>query len=94
MPFEKGKPKTGGRKSGSVNKTTSDLKSRIADLIDDHFETISEDLKALEPKDRIVAYQRFMEYVLPKQREQRIDLSSLTDQQIDDLLDKALDKLN
>ena len=86
--------KTGGRIAGTPNKVTSDLKSRIATLMDEQFDTISTDLESLEPKDRVAAYLKLMEYVLPKQREQKIDLSTLTDQQIDDLLNKALAKLD
>ena len=93
MSFEKGREKTGGRKSGSINRTSADIKSKIAALIDDQFDTIQADLETLEPKDRVTAYLKFMEYVLPKQREQKIDLSTLTDEQIDDLLEKALAKI-
>ncbi|GAB3931856.1 hypothetical protein [Larkinella terrae] len=94
MPFEKGREKTGGRQPGSSNRTSTDLKSKIATLIDNQFDTIQADLESLEPKDRVMAYLKFIEYVLPKQREQKIDLSTLTDEQIDDLLDKAMAKLN
>ena len=94
MQFEKGREKTGGRKAGSTNKDTTDIKSKIAALIDNQFDTIQADLETLEPKDRVAAYLKFMEYVLPKQREQKIDLSTLTDEQVDDLLNKALAKLD
>lgn len=94
MAFEKGREKTGGRKSGSTNRTSTDLKSRLAAFVDNQFDTIQTDLETLEPKDRIMAYLKFMEYVLPKQREQKIDLSTLSDQQLDDLLNKALAKLD
>jgi hypothetical protein len=86
--------KTGGRTAGTPNKVTSDLKSRIAALMDEQFDTITTDLEQLEPKDRVTAYLKLLEYVLPKQREQKIDLSTLTDEQIDDLLNKALNKLD
>ena len=86
--------KTGGRTTGTPNKVTSDLKNRIATLIDDRFDAISSDLELLEPKDRVTAYLKFLEYILPKQREQKIDLSTLTDEQIDDLLNKAIAKLD
>lgn len=94
MAFEKGRDKTGGRQPGSTNRATTDIKSKIAALIDDQFDSIQADLETLEPKDRVTAYLKFMEYVLPKQREQKIDLSTLTDEQIDDLLNKALAKLD
>ncbi len=94
MQFEKGREKTGGRKPGSTNRTSTDLKSRLAALVDSQFDTIQADLETLEPKDRVTAYLKFMEYVLPKQREQKIDVSTLTDQQVDELLNKALAKLD
>jgi hypothetical protein len=94
MQFEKGREKTGGRKPGTPNKSSTDIKSRIASLIDSQFELILSDLEMLEPKDRVGAYLKFMEYVLPKQREQKIDLSTLTEEEVDALLDKALAKLN
>ena len=94
MAFEKGRDKTGGRQPGSTNRATTDIKSKIAALIDDQFDSIQADLETLEPKDRVTAYLKFLEYVLPKKREQRVDLSTLTDEQIDDLLNKALNKLD
>lgn len=94
MPFEKGRVKTGGRQPGRTNQTTADIKSKIAALIDQQFDSISNDIELLEPKDRVMAYLKFLEYVLPKQREQKIDLSTLTDEQIDDLLNKALSKMS
>ena len=86
--------KTGGRTAGTPNKVTTDLKTRIAALLDTQFDTVAEDLDALEPKDRVTAYLKLLEYVVPKQREQKIDLSTLSDEQIDDLLNKALNKLD
>lgn len=86
--------KTGGRTAGTPNKITTDIKSRIAALIDQQFDAIIDDLSALEPKDRVATYLKFLEYVVPKQREQKIDLSTLTDEQVDDLLTKALAKLD
>lgn len=94
MQFEKGREKTGGRKPGTPNKSSTDIKSRIASLIDSQFELILSDLEMLEPKERVGAYLKFIEYVLPKQREQKIDLSTLTEEEVDALLDKALAKLN
>ena len=94
MVFEIGREKTGGRKPGSTNKASTDIKSRIAALIDNQFETIQADLAALEPKDRVNAFLKFLEYILPKQREQKLDviarLDSLNDEQLDSLIDSVL----
>ncbi len=70
------------------------MKSRITALIDAQFDTIADDLEVLEPKDRITAYMKLMEYVIPKQREQKLDLSMLTEEQIDELIDKVINKLD
>lgn len=70
MPFQKGQDKTGGRKIGTPNKTAATLKGRVVSLVNEQFDTIVTDLETLEAKDRIAAYLKLMEYVLPKQREQ------------------------
>jgi len=94
MPFKKGSSgNPGGRKPGSSNKATTDLKSKVAALMEDQFDAIKVDLLLLDPKDRVMAYLRFLEYVLPKQREQKIDLNTLSDAQIDDLLTKSIQQL-
>ena len=94
MKFEKGHIKVGGRQSGSTNKASIELRNRITSLIDEQFESIKSDLEELDPKERVAAYLKFLEYVLPKQREQKIDLSTLTDEQIDDLLNRAINRLD
>lgn len=93
MKYEKGHEKQGGRKAGTPNKATATIKERIAALVDEQFENLNDDLELLEPKDRVTAYLKLLEYVLPKQREQKIDLNTLSDEQIDDLLNKAMSKL-
>ena len=93
MKFQPGHQKKGGRRAGTPNRTTADLKTRIAQLVDEQFDTIKTDLESLDAKERVGAYLKFLEYVLPKQREQKIDLSGLTDEQIDDLLNRAMNKL-
>lgn len=94
MPFSKGKQKTGGRKPGTPNKATTDLKSRISTLMDAEFDAISTDLELLDPKDRVTAYLKFLEFVLPKQRESKLDvttrLEQLSEAQLNELIDQIL----
>ncbi|AEI49720.1 hypothetical protein [Runella slithyformis] len=82
-----------GRPKGVGNKLNNDLKSRIAQIVENGFEAIESDLEALEAKDRINAYLKFLEYLVPKQRETKIDISSLSDAEVEELLNKALNKL-
>lgn len=69
MSRQKGTPKTGGRKAGTPNKVTTTLKEFIAQLLDENREQIAEDLGKLTPKDRLLIFERFMQYVIPKQKE-------------------------
>ena len=46
-------------------------------------------MEDLEPKDRISLLLKFVEYVIPKERETKIDFSSLTDTEIDDLIERV-----
>ena len=83
-----------GRPKGVPNKMTADLKSRIAQIVENGFNGIESDLEALEAKDRVNAYLKFLEYLLPKQRENKVDVSQLSDQEVEDLLNKSLNKMN
>ncbi len=69
MSRTKGTPKTGGRKAGTPNKVTGTIKEFLANVIDDNREQIEKDLKVLEPKDRLMMLERFMQYVTPKKHE-------------------------
>jgi hypothetical protein len=84
--------KTGGREKGTPNKTTKELKQVLHSVIEQQLETIEEDLQKLDPKDRLNILLRLVEYVLPKQREQKIDFNSLTDTEIDELINRITDE--
>ena len=94
MPFDKGKEKTGGRQKGTPNRLKSKLKEAIGELVDSNLETIRHDLAQLEPKDRISLLLKFVEYVIPKERETKIDFSSLTDEEIDELIERVTNEAN
>ncbi len=55
-----------GRPKGSPNKITKELRSFVADLIDENREKIVEDFKTLQPKERLLILERYMQYVIPK----------------------------
>jgi len=55
-----------GRKKGSQHKYTIRMRNLIADLVEENMPKIREDLAALDPKDRIAALTKLMEFVLPK----------------------------
>jgi hypothetical protein len=91
MPFEKGKAKTGGRTKGTPNTVNLNLRQQVQCLLENHVEQIKNDLEALEPKDRVNAWVRLLDFALPKlQRvETTYDLSTLTADQVELLFDRA-----
>ena len=55
-----------GRPRGVPNKTTKTAREWLSALIDQHRELIESDLLSLEPKDRVAAITKLMEFVVPK----------------------------
>ena len=54
-----------GRPKGVPNKTTTDLRQWINNFIDDNREQIQNDWKELDPKERILLFEKFLKYILP-----------------------------
>jgi hypothetical protein len=88
MAFKAGQEKSGGRQKGTPNKIKSELKDSINKIVTDNIDKLQDDLESLEPKDRISLILKFVEYVIPKEREQKIDFSSLSDTEIDELINR------
>lgn len=75
MPFEKGHKKSPGRRKGSLNKVTAEVRSKFSQLVDSYsWEELKADLDSLEPKDRLSTLATYAEFVLPKL--QRTQLST------------------
>lgn len=68
------RPKYGGRKAGTPNKSTKQFRQQIETLIENNFERIQEDINSLDPKDRLNLLVKLYDFVVPKI--QRIDATS------------------
>ncbi|TDN99991.1 hypothetical protein [Sunxiuqinia elliptica] len=72
--------KTGGRKAGTPNKATAEIKSRISDILAEHFtpEKVAKNLEAMEPKERLLFLTKLLDYSVPKlkQTDLKADLKS------------------
>jgi len=66
MPFIKGQPKKGGKKKGSVNKKTQEAAMRVEYVLSLLEDTIENDIKLIEPKERVKMWDSLQEYVRPK----------------------------
>jgi len=63
--------KTGGRKAGTPNKTTMEIREKISDILAEHFtpEKVAENLEAMEPKERLIFLTKLLDYSIPKLRQ-------------------------
>lgn len=68
MGFEKGN-KLGGRKKGSVNKTTSELREAVMQIVSESIDDMVQDLQELCPETRIRLIIQLLDFVLPKQKQ-------------------------
>ena len=105
MPFTKGKSgNKNGRKPGTPNAVTGVLRERVQMLLESQFERVVLDMEHLEPKERVNAWLKLAEYVLPKLNRSEVviepetnfpatfDVERLTAEESDlllDLIDKA-----
>ena len=55
--------KTGGRKAGTPNKVSHEVRELIVSLSDKY---LASDLESLEPRDRAVILTRLLSYVIPR----------------------------
>ena len=84
-----------GRPKGTPNKVTADVKTWLAGLIDNNRQQVEDDLKALEPKERLMILERLMQYTVPKQQavSAQIDLNNLTDEQLNIIINDLTNNL-
>lgn len=99
----------GGRKKGTPNKITGDLKEWVSDLLNDNRRQFESDLRELLPVERVKILSGLFNYVMPKQQslsiEEQIDnetevltrlLSEAPEEAIDKIAERvvALQELN
>jgi hypothetical protein len=91
MPIPKGVTNNPyGRPKGSQNKATSDLRQWLTDFVHGQRDQILRDWQSLEPKDRIIMFEKLMRFVLPTLQATTLqtDFERLTDTQLDDIINE------
>ena len=58
--------KFGGRKKGTPNRLTKELRSTLKDILYQELENIPEQLDLLEPRERLLILIKLMPFILPK----------------------------
>lgn len=85
---KKGTPKTGGRVKGTRNKKTSTQKQWIEDFLTKKRPDMEKEWDKLEPKDKWQMFEKLTSYIVPKMTSAQIDPSQLTDEQLDELINR------
>ena len=85
-----------GRPSGTPNKLTADLRQRINEVLENNWHTIEADIKALEPKDRLMFIEKLLKYTLPTLQATSLttDFDKLSDEQLDRIIDELKNIVN
>jgi len=61
-----------GRPKGRPNKITAEMKDKIQLFIESNFEQIQSDFMMMEPKDRLIIFERLLKYVIPTKVENEV----------------------
>ena len=85
--------KTGGRKKGTPNKLTVELREKLEVILSEEIEKIPELLEKTKPVSRLHLIAKLLPYILPvlSKEEQKLNLDDLTEDQIDQLFDKIIE---
>jgi len=90
MGRAKGTPKTGGRKAGTPNKTTKEVKEWVSGLLTDGRARFEQALLQLSPEEYIKTYMGLMPYITPKMQAISLDASLEAEyKNLERLLDNA-----
>lgn len=99
----KPRKKTGGRKAGTPNKSTQEMRDFMQAFLESKLDDLNEVFEQLKPKDKINALIKLLPYLMPKQMQMDVqathkqvvkhDLSKLSDSELHKLLEMQ-EKIN
>lgn len=80
--------KFGGRTKGVLNKDTAEIRNSFQLLIEDNLKQLEQDLKALEPKDRVKAILDLSKFIIPTMR--ATELNDISERSIEPVTFKII----
>lgn len=81
-----------GRPKGKPNKVTANLRSSIQFFLEKNWPKVQKEFDKMEPKDKLVFYDKMLAYSLPKL--QATSLSLNFEELTEDELDEIINRLN
>lgn len=81
-----------GRPKGVPNKITTDLRQWINNFIDQNREQIQNDWRELEPKERIIMFEKLLKYSLPTLQATSLEFGfeKLSNAQLDEIINQLI----
>ncbi len=97
MAFKKGSSgNPNGRTKGAANRVTAELRERIKDFLEGQWDKIERDFSTLETKDRVVLFEKLLQYILPRMSavdiDGEIDFKSLSEDSLDRIAERLINK--
>lgn len=89
-----GRGRLGGRQKGTPNKTPNTQKEWIRRFLSENREQIAEDWQKLSPSERWKYYEKLTAYVVPKVMATKVELSQMTDDQLDEVIAEITEGMN
>jgi hypothetical protein len=79
-----------GRPRGVPNRITGNLRGWLTCFIEENRDQVKADWQILDPKDRIVLFEKLSKYSLPTLQSVRtnIEFEQLTDEQLDEIIER------
>lgn len=83
-----------GRKKGTPNKATGELRDKIKLFLNDNFETVQTEFKKLDSVQKLTFYEKLIKFIVPVMgtNEIKLDFDSLTESQLDEIIIRILNK--
>ncbi len=80
MPFKKNDKNINreGRKTGSLNKSTQEIRAKYLELIQNNFEQLDKDIKGMRGVERVKALTEMSKFILPTLKATEMSLSNET----------------
>ena len=85
-----------GRPKNSKNRATEDLRAKISDFLDENWDRVQADFNRLGPEKRLNFLEKLLKFCVPPKIsvDLRREVEALTDQQLDELAEKILNREN
>jgi hypothetical protein len=76
-PGKSGNPQ--GRPKGSKNKTTTEIKEKWREVLENQMQNLEQDLESMKPEDRVKLIASISEFFIPKLQRQSIGIENAND---------------